>query len=234
MENDPRRADSPAFDFLELPPPQDSSAIRVLPGNSTDIGVNPSDRRPRATFAHVQVINSGPFAPRVRCGLRFFRRDGSQVFAQEMPGRWSGAPEPLTVVAVPGQGKIDHLHYVPDLSKVPAGYARDLATKEQDTIAVAVKFNDGTCWGWTPESYMHNFRHRDWQLPSEPLRVVVRVTANGIEYTEDFDIDASAPPDDFATRSPAMDAAAADLRLTRGIQPEAPTRPDRTDVERLQ
>jgi hypothetical protein len=156
------------------------------------------DRGPQGSFAHLRVLNSGPFAPRVRCAVRFLRRDGSQVFEREMPARWSNAPEPVTPVAVReanGQRIVD---WVFDMSKVALGYVADFAPKEEHAAAIALKFDDGTCWGWPPDSYQYGGRHPNWKLPLEPLVVRAHVLANGRDYFSDFNLDTSAAPSDFS------------------------------------
>ncbi len=218
-------SDSPVFDFLRVPPP-DPTAIALVPGNSTHIGDEPGDPRRPGTFAHVQVINSGVWAPRVRCGITFLRLDGSPVFTGEMPGRWSGAPEPLIPVVIPGTEGTEgvQLVNVPDISKLPAGYVKDLAPKEADSIAVALRCDDGTCWGWTPESYLHQSRHPSWRLPMEPLRVVLRVLANGVEYEGRFLLDPTViPRQAFGVQTADTRQVASELALARNLATESPT-----------
>ena len=153
----------------------------------------------QGAFAHLYVVNKGPFAPRVRCWLRFEKLDGTPLFASEMPARWSCAPEPIRQLAIPRPDRVD-LVFVPDPSLLPVQGIADFATLEGHPIPVAVKLADGTCWGFTPESYFHQFRHPAWKLPAERLRVSARILANGRTTTKSFELDGSAPLRDFAVR----------------------------------
>lgn len=234
VEKEPDRSDSPVYDFLHgtgIPWYEGTGAITIRPGTSSHMGFEPGDPRPRATFAHVQVFNGGVFAPRMRCFVRFLREDGSEIFDREMPGRWSGTPEPYTVVAVPAAEAGMLIQNVFDLSKLPSSYFQDLAMKDTDSVAVAIKFEDGTCWGWTGESYRFGARHPAWPLPIGRLRVEVRVVANGVEYVHDVLLDTRAPVEDFQTREIGTEAAATELALTRDIETEAPEVPEHADVK---
>lgn len=157
-----------------------------------------SDHQLQGSFAHVAIANNGPFAARVRCWLTFLRLDGSRLFSSDMPARWSSAPEPISTNAVllpPGQVQL--VHYL-DPSRMSLGYTQDFARREEQQIAVAIKFSDGTSWGWTQESYQHNWRHPSWRLPNELLRVQVRLVSDGRDFVSEFQIDCRAKVDEFA------------------------------------
>jgi hypothetical protein len=169
-------------------------AIAIEPHPSPALVAAPrKGDKPLAAFAHLRVVNGGRFVPRVRCWIQFLRMNGAELFTREMPGRWSCAPEPFSPAA---DGS-----FVFDVSKVALGYIADFATMEDHAVALAIKYSDGSCWGWPPDSYQHGGRHPDWSLPAEPLRVRARILADGRDYQEEFLLDGSAPPEAFSVRS---------------------------------
>jgi hypothetical protein len=85
-----------------------------------------------------------------------------------------------------------------DPSKIADGFVADFAPREEHVLAVAIKFDDGTCWAWTSESYQHGWRHPEWKLPAEPLRLRARILASGTEYADEFLLDTGAPLETFA------------------------------------
>lgn len=225
LDDQPDHTDSPVADYLDLPGQQDITSIRILPGK-TAFYPDPASRQ--VAFAHVQVINAGPFAPRARCGIRFFRMDRSPVFADEMPGRWSGSPEPTSPVGIGSQ-----IISVADASKIPMGYVFDFAAKEETAVALAVKFADSQeCWGWTQDSYFTKWQPSSWKLPMERLRARVRIVVNGVEYSNEFLLDTTLSVDEFAVYEAGTGATAGDSALTRDVQVNLPKRPDRSDVDR--
>lgn len=200
IAGNPGKPDSPVSDFLDIPARMDSGGFRILPGSTERMGRNPATGEPVAAGAHVFILNAGPFTPRVRCWMTFFRKDGSQVFDRELPARWSGAPEPTAPLALP-EKEGAKLFTAVDLSKLPYGPVMDFASKEREAVTAAVKFRDESCWGWTPDSYLYGWKHPDWQLPTEPMRVSVRVMANGVDYREDFSLDTTVEWDQLRVRA---------------------------------
>jgi hypothetical protein len=167
--------------------------MHIDPGATALLPIDSATKKTPGAFAHLGVANTGPAVFRVRCWIRFFTKDG-EVFHREMPARWTSAPEPFNFPAFyDAPPVIDHW-------KMSLGYVADFAPREEHAVAVAIKFADGTCWGWTPESYLHNLRHPDWRLPAEMLRVRAHVLADGRDFFEDFVLDASARPEDFKIR----------------------------------
>ncbi len=168
-------------------------SIAIEPHPAPALVLASPDEKPVAAFAHLRIINNGPPVRRVRCWLRFFRKNDEDVFSKEMPGRWTWAPEPFTPVA---DGK-----FVFDFSKVSLGYTADFARREDHAVAVAIKYADGSCWGWPPDAYQFACRHPVWQLPSESLRVRARIVADGHDHVGEFILDTSVALDNFAIHS---------------------------------
>lgn len=169
----------------------------------------------QGAFAHIFVVNKGPFTARVRCWLRFEKLNGAPLFQSEMPARWSSAPEPIRQVAIPRPDRVD-LVFVPDPSLLPVQAIADFATLEGHPIPIAVKLADGTCWGFTPESYFRQFRHPDWRLPSERIRVIARVLADGRVISKVFELDCSAPLRAFGVCESGPEAREPDTRILAG------------------
>jgi len=180
---------------------RDSQSFEVRPAPSAMIKDPQQPQAARGSFAHVLIVNRGHFVPRARCWISFLRKDGSSVFPTEMPARWSAAPEPIAANAVATRpGQFELVHFV-DPSKLAAGYVQDIAPEEEQPIAVAIKFSDGSAWGWTQESYMHNWQHPEWKLPNEILRVRTRVVAEGRSFTSEFELDCGTTVDRFSVSS---------------------------------
>jgi hypothetical protein len=154
-----------------------------------------------AAFIHVTVSNLGEFSPRVRGWLRFCDLDGRDLCEGEMPIRWSSKPEPLMLVPVPTSPNQVAYQLVPNPALLPDGYVTDFAAGEEQEFAFAIKMRDGTCWGWTQESYWHGWRHPRWKLPAGKIRACVRLMAGGKEQRADFELDTSESIDSIVVRA---------------------------------
>lgn len=172
-----------------------------------DVGTSARFADGSGAFAHIFVVNKGAFAQRVRCWLRFERLDGTQIFPNEMVARWSCAPEPICQIAIPRKESVE-LVFIPDPSLLPVQSVADFATLEGHAIAIAVKRADGSCWGFTPESYFHQFQHPTWRLPNERIRVTARVLVNGKVVSKGFELDCSAALESFGASAGAQVAPA--------------------------
>ena len=157
--------------------------VRVAAGESALL------RDAFGSFAHLTVENLGAPLMRVRCWVQFFRANNPSrpLFSDEMPARWSWAPEPFSGTAI-------------DPYRIGLAHTADFAPRESHAVAIAVRFADGTCWGWTPDSYVHGGMHPNWKLPAEPLIARARVVANGQEYFEEFCLSADQPPKGFTVK----------------------------------
>jgi hypothetical protein len=164
-------------------------------------------REPAGAIAHVRVINSGPATGRVRCWARFFRAAAPSVplFQDEMPARWVAAPEPFSYVAVPDPPAFRTIPVL-DPGKIGLGHTADFAQREEHAAAIAVRWADGSCWGWPPDAYVHGGRHPQWKLPPELLLVRLRVLAEGRDFHRELILDASRSGEDFRPREHPGDA----------------------------
>jgi hypothetical protein len=144
--------------------------------------------RRAAAFIHLTVTNPGDFCHRVRGWIRFSDEEGQSLGA-EMPIRWSSRPEPLMPMPLATPSSAIEYRWVPNPALLVDGYATDFAAGEEQAFAFAIKMDDGTCWGWTQESYLHAWRHPAWKLPAGRVRVAVRLMANGEEVTARCELD---------------------------------------------
>ncbi len=159
-----------------------------------------SDGKRSAAFIHVKVSNLGEFTPRVRGWVRFCDLEGREVCAGEMPIRWSSRPEPLMLFPVTTSPSIE-FRWIPNPVLLPDGYFTDFAAGEEQAFAFAIKMQDGSCWGWTQESYWHGWRHPVWKLPVGRIRIFVRLQAAGKEWRADFELNTEDHVDSIVVRA---------------------------------
>jgi hypothetical protein len=95
------------------------------------------------------------------------------------------------------------LRWLPDPALFADGYVTDFAEREEQEFAFAIKMRDGTCWGWTQESYLHGWRHPKWQLPAGRLQAQVRILAGGQERCATFELDTEESVDAIVVRGDA-------------------------------
>jgi hypothetical protein len=106
-----------------------------------------------------------------------------------------------------------------DPGKIGLGYTVDFAQREEHAAAIAVRWSDGSCWGWPPDAYAHAGRHPRWRLPAELLLVRLRVLADGRDFHRELILDASRSGEDFRFRDHEGDAgASADTTAAQEVQ----------------
>lgn len=178
----------------------EACAWTLKPGETTPL-LDKEGKRSSA-FIHLRTSNPGEFAPRVRGWARFCDLDGKDVCAGEMPIRWSSRPEPLMLLPLPVSTVNSGYHWVPNPALLLDGHVTDFAAGEEQVFAFAIKMQDGSCWGWTQESYWHGWRHPAWRLPSGKLRVFVRLLAAGKEQRAEFQLNTEESIDSIVVRAP--------------------------------
>ena len=166
------------------------------------------------TFAVVQVRNrplGWPFrwlllrSTAIACeALVEFREPGNRQLAiSAVPARWSGQPEPLRSVQVPGNGGKPALALHYDESMVPASRRLDIPPDvDGHELAVAVLRPDGTAHAFGADSYAHfAWKHPDWELERQVYEITVRARASGVTTSRRLWLDNLAPNfDRFITR----------------------------------
>jgi hypothetical protein len=123
--------------------------------------------------------------------------DGSEV---QMAGRWSGSPEPLSLVPLPPrvpiayakvhpQAGIPDIQWYFDHTKLPETLRTDLSADfDGEVVAVAIKRKgDNSSFGFTSESYAFpDFCSPELELPDEEYLVTVEAFAGGIRKASQF------------------------------------------------
>jgi hypothetical protein len=106
--------------------------------------------------------------------------DGHRVFDREMIARWNETPQPEFVFSETEQGQVG-------LLRNPIQNSVDIPPGEYTDIAVVVKPKDqDECFGWNNDSYLHQWKHPEWELQKKRYIAKVRVKTMGREFTEAF------------------------------------------------
>lgn len=131
-----------------------------------------------------------------RAALQFLREDKTPFIARPMPGRWAGAvqPVPLEGVIRPSMGTIE----IHDIARLTADSRIHIPAGEEEGLDVAARFPGSTdAYGWTNESYRHNFRHPDFTLPKGNYLVDIVVQSEGVKKQWRFRIENGHTIDEF-------------------------------------
>lgn len=161
------------------------------------------------TFAVVHVRNKPlprwlPFTRASADGCRAmieFRRGGDKdLYIREVPGRWSGTPQPVREEHVQPPEELKSL--LPegavlavtkfDAQLVPQTLTFDLpAASRWEEIAIAVLHRDGEAHAFGAESYAFGplWKNPDWKLERGVYDVAVRLEASGVSKTKHFKLD---------------------------------------------
>jgi hypothetical protein len=155
--------------------------------------LNIENRTPNQRIVHVRVVNRPLQGLRARWLLRN-AANGCKVHVKfvshsdqsgpEFDGRWSGHPEPYTLVAIPGPtGGVAAVPWVQRLSlvdeaKIPQTRVIDVSPgTEGQVVGIAIKTDDyKEAYGFGPESYLYEAGHLQnpqWFLPHTTYDVQV-------------------------------------------------------------
>lgn len=138
-----------------------------------------------ARFPHVKVWNRPrrlPFLRRVsarRChgNVRFLTLDGEEVHEKAMPIRWSGNPEPLKYEISPQDGSLKR---VVETSLFRASRFIDIPPDSGEAIDIAVRvYSESSAYGWNHESYIHDWQHPEFHLPTGAYIARVTIRSEG-------------------------------------------------------
>ncbi|MHB1309171.1 MAG: hypothetical protein ACYDC1_24780 [Limisphaerales bacterium] len=150
-----------------------SLVFEITEPNDVDYSKGPQRPAKSARFLHIRVKNE-----ELGVGLRwlgrsaamfcqgkidFKKQSGELLFAQSMPLRWSGTPEPVPMQVQIGGATgqiVDHFRYhLEQKVDIPAGESR--------VMDVAAQFDaELECYGWSNESY--SFQPR-WRNPTRKI-----------------------------------------------------------------
>jgi len=160
-----------------------------------------------ARFLQVSVKNREPpllfrwlsrnAASQCVADITFYHLDGQRVFTQDMPGRWSGWPEPLALVGHVGGQPIELVnpYYLsPEFRRV------NIYSGAPRSLDVAVRFdNDEDCYGWTTANYNSQPPWKDpvRRLPSGRYLIKVNVHADAAAISACFRLINDTAVEDF-------------------------------------
>ena len=158
-------------------------------------------KRHPTTFLKVQIHNKNvprwlawvyDGEPALSCSawITFHRLDGHKVFDREMVARWSETPEPIVELTKTEEAGVARLVGVQISVDIPAGeYA--------NVDDVAKLKGDDEYYGWSNQSYLHNWRHPSWRFENDCYLAKIRVKSGGREFSDVFMIFNHVPFEDF-------------------------------------
>jgi hypothetical protein len=161
--------------------------LKISGGSTTD---STKENVWRTRFLHLVVKNE----PRKRwwfvirqtafsChGTITFLTSNNKQIGNPMPIRWDGNPEPLIPEIVKKEIK-----FLPDFRLIRLSRFIDIPADESESLAIAVRINDDlNAYGWTGESYLHNWRHPEYQLPTGEYIARISLTTGDSVFKQDF------------------------------------------------
>ena len=161
--------------------------LKISGGLTTD-SVKPNGWKTR--FLHLDVKNDPrakiPFVTRQTAfschgTITFLTTDDKQI-GNPMPIRWDGNPEPLKPEVV--NGKIE---FLPDFRLMRLSRYIDIPPGESEGLAIAVRIDGlSDAYGWTGESYLHNWQHPEYQLPTGDYVAHIYLTTGDSIFKQDF------------------------------------------------
>lgn len=99
-----------------------------------------------------------------------------------MPIRWDGNPEPLNPEVVNNKIK-----FLPDSRLMRLSRYIDIPPDESEGLAIAVRIDSDTdAYGWTGESYLHNWRHPEYRLPVGEYVARINLTTGDSVFKQDL------------------------------------------------
>ena len=137
-------------------------------------------------------VYSGDPAFACRAWISFHNpTDFGRIFSEEMPARWNEAGQPQLVQVLRPDGTIA-------AALMSVQYAIDIPTGEKMTIAPIYRAKDNeSCFGFTNDSYLHNFEHPSWKLDKGRYIARIRAVTGGREFVDAFKIINDAIFEDF-------------------------------------
>ena len=144
----------------------------------------------RTRFLHVDVKNEPRkkwwFVTRQTAfschGTITFLTSDYQQIGNPMPIRWDGNPEPLIPEVIEREIK-----FLPDFRLMRLSRFIDIPPDESEGLAIAVRINgDMNAYGWTDESYLHNWHHPQYQLLAGEYIARISITTGDSVFKQDF------------------------------------------------
>jgi hypothetical protein len=136
-------------------------------------------------------------SPALQCRgkISFHHLDGQYLYSREMGARWAGTPEPLQTIGVNPNGEPISMI---DPYKIVTPSRVDIGTEEHESLDVVARYdNDLDCYGWSNESYLHDWRNPAWRVPAGRYLVRVDIRCGGQSWNNAFRLINDVPRDDF-------------------------------------
>jgi hypothetical protein len=179
------------FEWLKRP----ILSVQVAPADNKNYGAGHPVAQ-KARFLQVSVKNREPWlwfrwlsknaASQCVADITFFHLDGQRVFEEDMPGRWSGWPEPLAMVGHVGRQPIELVNPY----YLSSEFRRiNIYSDAPRLLDIAVRFdNDPECYGWTTENYNSQppWKNPKWRLAPNRYLVKVDVRADAVATSACF------------------------------------------------
>lgn len=164
--------------------------------------------RPSATFVRVAVSNKQ--TPRwlawvydrnpalsCRAWITFNDLVDKKPDGSRMSGRWADTAQPILKQFPSPKPNVTAIALMNVEHKI------DIAPKETVRLDVAVKFKeDGSCFGFCNESYVHNWRHPEWKLSTGVQQITVSVQTGGRSHSRAFNLHNTDAYTDFHLEGP--------------------------------
>lgn len=155
-------------------------------GKPGEINKDDPLKRQQSKWLHIQVHNRnvpkwlsrvyhGEPALTCRAWITFYDLEGNRIFENDMVARWSGSDEPKIEVLNTQAGQIMRLVGAQNSFDIPPGENTDI-----DVVFRAA--SETNCYGWNNESYLHNWRHPNWNLGKGKFIAKVRIKTGGHEF----------------------------------------------------
>jgi len=164
-----------------------SPKLEITPGKTTD---DVKDNGWRTRFLHLNVTNKPkkriPLVTRQTASschgtISFLTLDKKQA-GKAMPIRWDGNPEPIIPEIIDNK-----IVYLPDPRLIRLSRYIEIPPDETESLAVAIRIHgDANTYGWTSESYFHNWRHPEYELLPGEYIVRVCITSGDNIFRKDF------------------------------------------------
>jgi hypothetical protein len=157
-----------------------------------EIANYPENTRPakKAKFLYIDVRNQElPWALKwltrnaaFQCHgtVTFHHLDGTRVFTNSMPIRWTSLPNPE------GQASIidNKVAVLYDINKINHDSRIDIYPGFKESINIAARFDDDEeCYGWTNKNFFSApmWRNPDWKLPNGRFLVKVVISSSVVK-----------------------------------------------------
>lgn len=176
-----------------------TSHLEINPEETSD-STRPDLNNHRVRFLHLNVTNKPKklwFIPRQTAyschGTITFLDNQSNQIGPPMPIKWDGTVEPIKPEIVNTE-----IRYLVDNNLLRYTRYIDIPPDETESLAFAVRLdNEDVAFGWTGESYQHNWRHPVYKLLQGNYTARVKISSGDNQVQKDFMFKNTAKFDEF-------------------------------------